>query len=119
MNNQEMPLHSGTMQNVIQMALQGIWDRAQQAVDLITRLREENASLGKRIEEMEAAQRAFEAQLAEKDHLIADLREQVGTPASVDVGDGLLYLSAHEREALERQIDDLVTRITAHLGSPR
>lgn len=119
MNNQEFPLQSGTMQNVIHVALQGIWDRAQQAVDLITRLRVENASLGRRIEEMEAAHRAFEAQLAEKDHQIAELQERMATPASVDVGEGLLYLSAHEREALERQINDLITRITAHLGSPR
>ena len=119
MDSQELSLQSGTMQNIIQVALQGVWDRTQRAVELIAHLREENAALTRRIEEMEAAHRAFEAQLSEKDHLIASLEERPGTPTSVDVGDGLLYLSAHEREALERQIDDLITRITAHLGSPR
>lgn len=34
----------------------------------------------------------------------------------IDVGERLLYLSPDEREALERQINDLLTRINAHLG---
>jgi chromosome segregation ATPase len=119
MNHHELPSQSGAMQNVIQAALQGLWDRAQRAVALIEQLRGENRDLARRIEELEAAQRAFEAQLAEKDHLITTLQENAGMPSSVDVGNGLLYLSPDEREALERQIDDLLKRITAHLGSSR
>lgn len=119
MNHQDIPLQGGTMQNVIQAALGGLWERTQKAVELITRLRDENATLANRIEELEAAQRTFEAQLAEKDQFINTLQENTGMPSSVDVGNGLLYLSADEREALERQIDDLHKRITAHLGSSR
>jgi hypothetical protein len=119
MNHQDLPLQGGTMQNVIQAALAGLWDRTQKAVELITRLRDENATLVRRIEELEAAQRAFEAQLAEKEQFIKTLQENAGMPSSVDVGSGLLYLSADEREALERQIDDILKRITAHLGSSR
>lgn len=119
MNHHELPIQSGSMQNVIQIALQGIWERAQKAVELIARLRDDNAALSRRIEELEAAQRAFEAQLAEKEHIINSLQEKSGMPSSVDVGNGLLYLSPDEREALERQIDDLLKRINAHLGSAR
>ncbi|MBE0645154.1 MAG: hypothetical protein IH600_13815 [Bacteroidetes bacterium] len=119
MTQHELPVQGGAMQNIIQMALQGLWERAQKAVELISRLRSENADLVQRVEELEAAQRAFEAQLAEKDHLITTLQEKKATPTSVDVGDGLLYLSPDEREALERQIGDLLRRINAHLGSSR
>jgi chromosome segregation ATPase len=119
MTQHEMPNQGGTMQNIIQMALQGVWDRAQKAVELITQLRSENTDLSQRIEELEAAQRAFEAQLAEKDSLITKFQEKTSSLSSVDVGDGLLYLSPDEREALERQIGDLLKRINAHLGASR
>ncbi len=119
MTQHEMPAQGGTMQNIIQVALQGVWDRAQKAVELITRLRSENVDLMSRIEELETAQRAFEAQLAEKDNLINTLQENSSSLSSVDVGDGLLYLSPDEREALERQISDLLKRINTHLGSSR
>ena len=112
-------MQGGAIQGVIQAALNGLWERTQKAVELITQLKDANAALSKRIEELEAAQRAFEAQLAEKDQLINTLQEKTGMPSSVDVGNGLLYLSPDEREALERQIDDLLRRITAHLGSSR
>ncbi|MFA6234690.1 MAG: hypothetical protein WC824_10970 [Bacteroidota bacterium] len=119
MTQHEMPNQGGTNQNSIQAALQTVWDRAQKAVELITRLRSENADLVQRVDELEAAQRAFEAQLAEKDHFIFKLQEKTSSLSSVDVGDGLLYLSPDEREALERQISDLLKRINSHLGSPR
>ena len=99
MNTQDLPLQGGSMQNVIQAALNGLWERTQKAVELIAQLRGDNMSLQKRIEELEAAQRAFEAQLAEKDQLITTLQENAGMPASVDVGDGRLYRSPGEREA--------------------
>ncbi|MFZ1731181.1 MAG: hypothetical protein WBQ23_01650 [Bacteroidota bacterium] len=119
MTQHEMPIQGGTMQNIIQLALQGVWDRAQKAVDMITRLRSENADLLQRLQELESNQLAFEAQLAEKEHLITTLQEKTSSLSSVDVSDGLLYLSPDEREALERQISDLLKRINAHLGSPR
>ncbi len=119
MTQHELPAHGGAMQNIIQLALQGLWDRAQKAVELITRLRSENAALTQRVEELESAQRLFDEQLAEKENLITTLQEKKATPASVDVGDGLLYLSPDEREALERQIGDLLRRINTHLGSSR
>lgn len=119
MTQHELPAQGSALQNIIQSALQGVRDRTQKAVELINRLRSENSDLAKRVEELEAAQRAFEAQLAEKDHRITTLQEKTATPASVDVGDGLLYLSPDEREALERQIGDLLRRINSHLGSSR
>ncbi len=119
MTQHELPVQGSAMQDIIQTVLQGVWDRAQKAVELINRLRSENGDLTRRIEELEAAQRAFEAQLAEKEHLITTLQEKTATPTSVDVGDGLLYLSPDEREALERQIGDLLRRINSHLGSSR
>ena len=107
----------GTAQNSIQRALQGLWDRAQKAADLIAALRTDNSALKTRIEELETAVREQQALLTEKDHKVKELQEKSTTLSSVDVGEGLLYLSPDEREALERQIDDLIARINAHLGS--
>ncbi len=113
----DTPQPGGTAANAIQSALQGLWQKAQQAADRIRELREENTSLRGRLEELEATVREQEALLTEKEQKLKELQEKSATPSSVDVGDGLLYLSPDEREALERQITDLIARINAHLGS--
>ncbi len=112
----DMP-QGGSAQNAIQNALQGLWERAQKAADMIAELRTDNSALRTRVEELETAMREQQALLHEKDSKVKELQEKSATLSSVDVGEGLLYLSPDEREALERQINDLIARINAHLGS--
>ena len=113
----DIPESGSTATNAIQSALQGLWEKAQQAADRIRDLREENTSLRGKLEELETKVREQEALLIDKEQKLKELQEKSRMPSSVDVGDGLLYLSPDEREALERQMTDLIARINAHLGS--
>lgn len=113
----DMPPQGGGAQNAIQHALQTLWERVQNAADMISKLRADNGTLQARVEELETAMREQQALLNEKDNKVKELLEKSATLSSVDVGEGLLYLSPDEREALERQINDLIARINAHLGS--
>ncbi|MDT8324444.1 MAG: hypothetical protein RRA94_10050 [Bacteroidota bacterium] len=113
----DMSPQGGGAQNAVQHALKGLWERVQKAADMITQLRADNRALRARVEELETAVRDQQALLNEKDNKVKELLEKSATLSSVDVGEGLLYLAPDEREALERQINDLIARINAHLGS--
>jgi uncharacterized protein YlxW (UPF0749 family) len=113
----DMPPQGGGAQHAIPHALQNLWEHVQKAADMITRLRADNSTLQARVDELETAAREHQALLDEKDNKMKELAEQSSALSSVDVGEGLLYLSPDEREALERQINDLIARINAHLGS--
>lgn len=117
MTQHEMPIQGGSAANIIQLALQGLWEKAQKAADRIKGLREENENLQQRVTELEGTVSELQSQLTEQVNYHKELKEKSATLSSVDVGDGLLYLSPDEREALERQISDLIARINAHLGS--
>ncbi|PLX27582.1 MAG: hypothetical protein C0600_10305 [Ignavibacteria bacterium] len=114
-NNTAQP--GSNAQSIIQAALQNLWDKAQLAAELIARLRDENSNLKSRLEELETTVQEQQSRISEQDNKAKELLEKSSVLSSVDVGDGLLYLSPDEREALERQIDDLIARINAHLGS--
>lgn len=119
MTQQDLSKQGTATRQTIQPLLQGLWERTQKAVELIRHLRKENKELLQRIEELEAAQQSLQAQLTDKDLQLTKLQEKTETPSSLDVGNELLYLSPDEREALERQVDDLLRRINSHLGSSR
>ena len=107
----------GAALNIIQAAMSELWDKAKRAAAHIEQLRRENQELHTRVSELEHTLRTLEGQLTRKDEEIDVLRGHSRTSGTVDVGERLLYLSPDEREALERQINDLLTRINTHLGS--
>ncbi|MBR9977342.1 MAG: hypothetical protein KFH87_04570 [Bacteroidetes bacterium] len=119
MTQEDLSRQGTANRQTIQTLLQGLWERTQKAVEIIRHLRKENRGLLQRIEELEAARQSLQAQLADKDEQITKLQEKTETLSSLDVGNELLYLSPDEREALERQVDDLLRRINSHLGSSR
>lgn len=98
-------------------------DRVTRATALISDLRRRNDELERTTALQEASLRELQAQLDEKEFRVIELEEQIqaAPPAtsgalSVETVEKLLYLSPDEREALERQIGDLIARIDAHLG---
>jgi polyribonucleotide nucleotidyltransferase len=113
----DKPPQGGGAQTAIQSALQGLWERAQKAADMILQLRTDNKELLARVEALEIEVQEQQTLIAEKDNKVKELLDSSAQLSSVDVGEGLLYLSPDEREALERQINDLIARINAHLGS--
>jgi chromosome segregation ATPase len=103
--------------NIIQAALAELWQKARAAVARIEELREENGQLSTRVQELEHTLRTMESQLTQKEQRIEALEKHPPHHTAVEVGERLLYLTPDEREALERQIDDLLKRINTHLGS--
>ena len=113
----DMTIPDDDAQSATQTAVQGLFAKVQRAVELIKHLREENGLLKARLEKFEQVGNEQLVYEREKEKQTEESRVKSSAPSSVDVGDGLLYLSPDEREALERQIDDLIARINAHLGS--
>lgn len=111
-------------------ALAGLHASIKEFRDRVTRAAALIADLRRRIDEVErtnasqeSALRELQERLDEKEFRIIELEEQMQiganapTPGlSIDTVEKMLYLSPDEREALERQISDLITRIDAHLG---
>ncbi|MDH7514495.1 MAG: hypothetical protein QHI48_01285 [Bacteroidota bacterium] len=94
----------------IQTGLQNIRERVTLVVAKIRDLQTRNEQLLHRVEELE--QKISEL---EKHHQISGWGNSNQTGSAIDVGEGLLYLTVDEREALERQIDDLLARVQSHL----
>ena len=90
--------------------LKVLWERVKQAGELITRLREEKASLQNRVSELEDRSRALEHALAEQKELARALESR---QASSDGGDHVF--SDGDREALALKVKDLLARIEAYL----
>lgn len=111
-------------------ALAGLHASIKEFRDRVTRAASLIADLRRRVDELErtntaqdAVTRELQERLDEKEFRIIELEEQVqnadnapSSGLSVDTVEKLLYLSPDEREALERQISDLIARIDAHLG---
>lgn len=70
----------------------------------------DNARLREQIEDLTK-------QLSETKEQFHDMQERPLTSLSLEERDGVVILSRTEKETLERQIDTLLERITAHLGS--
>ena len=88
----------------IENGMASIRDRVSKAAGMIRELRARNTLLEKTVAELEA-------RLAEQEKRIS-----TGDQNFVEVGDRLLYFSTDEREALERQITELLNRVQSHLG---
>jgi hypothetical protein len=95
-------------------ALRELWEKAKRINELMRGMRDEIALLREKNRNLEAQTTALAEQLHKKDEQIKDLEEN--SPSHIDVGERLLYFTVDEREALERQIDDLLVKIKPHLG---
>ena len=87
----------------IQSGMAAIRDKVAKSNDVLRELRLQNAQLEKTIAELQG-------RLAQ-----AEKRNSSNDQNFVEVGDRLLYFSPDEREALERQINDLLNRVQSHL----
>lgn len=86
-------------------ALDELKRKLTKTVEALRRLKEENAELKEQL-----------AHAVKGDPARSSSGKGRDASGLIDVGERLLYLSPDEREALERQINDLLTRINAHLG---
>lgn len=115
--NEQFQARPGGALNIIQEALQELWDRAQTAAQMLAALREENAELHEENTQLRSSAAELQQKLEDTSTQLEESRSAAGLLAGIDVEERLLYLSPDEREALERQIDELLQRINTHLGS--
>lgn len=94
----------------IQTALKEIREKWTRASGLLRDLKAKNEELGMRNLELEELVEKLQAELAE-----GSRGADKGSRESIDVPGELLYFSADEREALERQIAELLERVETHL----
>jgi chromosome segregation ATPase len=100
----------------IQAVLKEIREKAYKAASVIKQLREQQQGLESRNKQLDETIKELQQRVDEKDALFKSLEEQAAAHGTVDVGHGVSYFSADEREALERQINELLARVNSHLG---
>jgi hypothetical protein len=99
----------------IQTLIKEVREKAYRAAGMLKELRVQNRTLEDRNKELEGVVLRLQKEVEEKTVEIAHLQVSMKSPSTIDVGDRLLYFSADEREALERQINELLARVSSHL----
>ena len=99
----------------IKVLVKEIREKAYRAATMIKELKLQNQHLEERNKAVEAEVLELRQQLEVKTRDIEDIRENMKSVSAIDVGDRLLYFSPDEREALERQITELLARVSSHL----
>ncbi len=100
----EPDIISGRDAQQIESSLQKLWERARNLSDLLLRLKEENKTLRRRVEELERKEQQIAKDLTGKEKELLRLQSN---------GSGLY--THEEKEALVLKIKDLIAKINAHL----
>jgi len=95
----------------LETSLQRLWDRARQISDLVHRLKAENASLKRRVEEVEKSGHQMEKVLGERTRELGEARERL---AKLEI-DGDNFFTKEEKEALATRIKELITKLNSRL----
>lgn len=100
----------------LQQAMTEFREKASSAVKTLKQLKERVKTLESDNTALERTLADLRKELEEKNALVLKFRDSKSGSHSIDVGERLLYFSPDEREALERQINDLLERLNTHLG---
>jgi chromosome segregation ATPase len=100
----------------IQAVLKELRDKTFRAAGVIRDLKEQLRSAEQRATQSETTLHDSRQRLEEKERELRHMQKELAERPSLDVADKVLYFSADEREALERQISDLLVRVQSHLG---
>lgn len=91
--------------------LQRLWEKARVVSESLTRLREENQSLKKRVTDLEHVERKLISEIQKSDGDVQKVRSELLKLQS----NGSDLLTKEEREALKARIKDLISRINSRL----
>lgn len=100
----------------VQAMLKDLREKAFRAAGLIKELREQLRGAEQKAAHAEHETLDLRKRLEEKERELRHMQKELAERPSLDVADKVLYFSADEREALERQINDLLVRVQSHLG---
>jgi hypothetical protein len=99
----------------IQALVKEVREKAFRAAGMLKDLKQQNRALEERNKELEAAVLELSKAIEERTLELDRAKESAKSASPIDVGERLLYFSPDEREALERQINELLARVSSHL----
>lgn len=91
--------------------LQRLWEKARVVSESLTRLREENQSLKKRVADLEHVERKLISEIQKSDGDLQKVRSELLKLQS----NGSDLLTKEEKEALKARIKELISRINSRL----
>jgi predicted nucleic acid-binding Zn-ribbon protein len=102
---------SGKDIKTLETSLEALWEKARRVSDVLVQLKETNAVLQKKVEDLELVERGLKQELAGKERELDHLRQEALRLQS----NGSNILTKEEKEALKARIKDLISRINSHL----
>ena len=107
----EAEVMSGKDIKTLELSLEALWEKARRVSDVLVQLKETNAALQKKVEDLESVERGLKQELSGKERELDRLRQDALRLQS----NGSNILTKEEKEALKARIKDLITRINSHL----
>jgi len=107
----EAEVMSGKDIKTLELSLEALWEKARRVSDVLVQLKETNAALQKKVEDLETVERGLKQELSGKERELERLRQDALRLQS----NGSNILTKEEKEALKARIKDLITRINSHL----
>ena len=107
----EAEVMSGKDIRSLETSLETLWEKARRVSEVLVQLKETNAVLRKRVEDLEALEQRLMQDLADKVREVERLRQEAIRAQS----NGSNILTKEEKEALKARIKDLITKISSHL----
>jgi predicted nucleic acid-binding Zn-ribbon protein len=102
---------SGKDIKTLETSLEALWEKARRVSEVLVQLKETNAVLQKKVEDLEIVERGLKQELAGKERELDHLRQEALRLQS----NGSNILTKEEKEALKARIKDLISRINSHL----
>lgn len=107
----EAEVISGKDIKTLESSLEALWEKARRVSDVLVQLKETNAALQKKVEDLESVERGLKQELSGKERELERLRQDALRLQS----NGSNILTKEEKEALKARIKDLINRINSHL----
>jgi len=107
----EAEVISGKDIKTLESSLEALWEKARRVSDVLVQLKETNAALQKKVEDLESVERGLKQELSGKERELERLRQDALRLQS----NGSNILTKEEKEALKARIKDLISRINSHL----
>jgi len=107
----EAEVMSGKDIKSLESSLEALWEKARRVSDVLVQLKESNAALQKKVEDLESVERGLKQELSGKERELERLRQEALRLQS----NGSNILTKEEKEALKARIKDLISRINSHL----
>lgn len=95
----------------LEATLRGLWNKTKQAAELIQSLREQNRTLIKQVDDLEANVETLQSQLTQREDEVRLMQQQIHEIRN----NGLGMMDSEQKAELRKQIAGLIEKINSHL----